>query len=65
MNERTKTDRELLLEVSQNVKELVRVRDDHEGRLRAVEKNIWTAAGFVACLSIFGNWLMGWLNKHN
>jgi hypothetical protein len=54
-----KTDRELLLDIRHDVKDLVSCKEDHEIRLRAVEGNffkVMSVAGFIGFLS-------GWFGK--
>ena len=54
-----KSDRELLLDIRHDVRDLVDCKNDHETRIRAVEGNffkVMSIAGFIGFLS-------GWFGK--
>lgn len=37
---------------------LLEGKDDHEGRIRTLERSRWTAAGALAVLTSVGTWLI-------
>lgn len=45
-------DRELLIRVDENVKALLKRGDDHEGRLRVVERRQWEIGGAATVISV-------------
>ena len=50
------TDRELLLAIHSDVKELVKCKDDHEKRIRSLEGSFWKVIGLASLISFIAGW---------
>jgi len=61
MSDRPHTDRELLLLIHENVGELVKCKNDHEDRIRHLERWQWKATGAATAVSGFFGTVVGLL----
>jgi hypothetical protein len=59
MSDEHKSERDLIIEVRNDVKHLREGRHDHEQRLRSVERKQWWFAGAAAALGVVSKWFGG------
>ncbi len=51
------TERELLLAIHKDVRELVKCREDHEQRIRALEGSFWKMIGIAGFIGFVSGWI--------
>lgn len=51
-----KTDRELLLDIHKDVKELITCKNDHETRIRGLESSFWKLIGLAGMVGFVSGW---------